>query len=534
MSIVSRPSIAKLLETSPLRHAAFRRFYIGATGSAIGYTMQATIAAWLMATLTPSTLMVALVQTASTGPALAIGLIAGALADVVDRRKIILYAQIILLVAAVTLGASTLTGTIGPATLLVLTFVVGAAFTLYLPAQQASVNDFVSRPELPRALALGAVSFNIARAIGPALAGGLAAWLGAGPAMFAAGLCFMPMFFATLGGKARERVLPGLPETITSGVVAGLRFARHSEPIRALLFRTFTFSLSASAFWSLLPVIARDQLGVGAGGFGAVSAAFGIGAVAGAFSIPTQLQRRTLHQVVTTGAYIWAGAILLVAISHLTILVIIGAFAAGIAWVSVLASVSTGLQSAAPAWVRARTVAMNLVVMQTCIAVGSALWGLAAALTDTQVALAASAALMLMLQLLNRRMPVAMGTEADVTTGVLLPEIAIVVEPDQDDGPILIQLAYRIEPAKRAEFLHAIAEMEPIRLRYGAISWRVFRDLEEEGRFVERFIIGSYGDYIRLRARMTQADREVQDNVDRLQRAGEPIRISRLIGIEPK
>ncbi|MEO7404158.1 MAG: MFS transporter, partial [Burkholderiales bacterium] len=251
MSIVTRTSIAKLIETSPLRHASFRRFYIGATGSAIGYTMQATIAAWLMATLTPSTLMVALVQTASTGPALVIGLVAGALADKVDRRKIILYAQIILLLAAVMLGASTSTGTIGPGTLLALTFVIGAAFTLYLPAQQASVNDLVSRPDLPRALALGAVSFNIARAIGPALAGGLAAWLGAGPAMFAAGLFFVPMFFAALGGKARERVLPGLPESISSGVLAGLRFARHSEPIRAMLFRTFTFCLSASAFWSL-------------------------------------------------------------------------------------------------------------------------------------------------------------------------------------------------------------------------------------------------------------------------------------------
>ena len=529
-----RSTLAQLRQSSPLRHAPFRKFYIGATGSAMGYTMQATTAAWLMATLTPSALMVALVQTASTAPAIVVGLIAGALADVVDRRKIILLAQIILFFAAALLGATALAGTLGPATLLTLTFVIGAAFTLYMPAQQASINDFVARPEMPRALALGAASFNIARAVGPALAGGIAALLGSGAAMLAAGLCFIPMFTAVRGWKPRERALPGLPETISSGVLSGLRFARHSVPIRSILIRTLTFSICASAFWSLLPVIARDQLGVGAGGFGLVSAAFGIGAVVGALSIPYQLHRKTLHQVVTLGAYLWVVATLLIAISHLTILVVIGACAAGIAWVSVLASLSTGLQSAAPAWVRARSVAMNLVVMQTCLAVGSAIWGGVASAIGTQIALALSAGLMLILQFVNARVPVEIGTEADVTTGVQLPELAINVEPEHDDGPILIQLAYQIDRAQRSEFLRAIDAMEPIRRRYGAISWRVFRDLEEDGRFVERFIISSYGEYMRLRARMTQTDLEAQDNVDRLQRAGVPIRISRLIGVDPE
>ena len=170
--------IARLIEASPLRSPAFRKFYSGATGSAIGYTMQATIAAWLMATLTPSALMVALVQTASTAPAILFGLIAGALADVVDRRRIVLVAQIVLVAACALLGVATLGGAVGPGTLLTMTFVVGAAFTFYMPAQQSSVNDFVHRSEMAHALSLGAASFNIARAVGPALAGGIAAWLG--------------------------------------------------------------------------------------------------------------------------------------------------------------------------------------------------------------------------------------------------------------------------------------------------------------------------------------------------------------------
>src|SRR5206468_11234726 len=170
--------LTQALESSPLRLAPFRRFYVASIATAIGYTMQATVAAWLMATLTPSALMVALVQTASTAPSLLFGLFAGALADIVDRRRLILVTQIGLLAATLLLGIATLAGVVGPGSLLLLTFVVGVGFTFYLPAQQASINELVPRVELPRAVALGAVAFNVARAIGPALAGAIAAWLG--------------------------------------------------------------------------------------------------------------------------------------------------------------------------------------------------------------------------------------------------------------------------------------------------------------------------------------------------------------------
>jgi len=178
-----------MLGSSPLRHAPFRRFYVGSIGAAVGYTMQATVAAWLMATLTPSPMMVALVQTASMLPSLLFGLLAGSLADIIDRRKVILATQIFLFGATAIVGAATLAGTIGPVALLALTFLIGTAFTFYMPAQQASINELVSRAELPRAVALGAVAFNVARAVGPALAGGVAAWLGSGDA-FLASACF--------------------------------------------------------------------------------------------------------------------------------------------------------------------------------------------------------------------------------------------------------------------------------------------------------------------------------------------------------
>ncbi len=523
--------LSNFFQSSPLRHASFRLFYFGSVGTALGYTMQATVAAWLMATLTPSPLMVALVQTASTAPALLFGLLAGTLADIIHRRKIIGATQVVLLTATAILGGATLAEIIGPGALLVLTFLVGIGFTFYMPAQQASINELVSRAELPRAVALSAVAFNVARALGPALAGAIAAWLGSGSAFLASALFFFLMIFAVRRWKHREPMLPGLPETLLSGVQSGLRFARHSAAMRSLIIRNLSFCVCASALWALLPVIARDQLGLGAGGYGLLSAGFGIGAVVGALAIPRQLQHRTLNAIVTSGVILWTFAALVIAATGYTAIALVGTCGAGVAWVSVLASLSAGTQSTAPAWVRARSVSMNLVATQASLALGSALWGALASATGTRIALAASAGLMAILYALNRRVRVKMVTEADVTPRPQLPDLAIAVEPLPDDGPVLIQFEYRIDPEHREAFLRDIQAVEPTRRRNGAASWRVYRDLGEEGRFVERFVIASWAEFVRLRTRMTMADRKLQERVEQLQRPGVPIRISRLIGV---
>ena len=526
--------VSQLLASSPLRHAPFRLFYLGSVGTALGYTMQATVAAWLMATLTPSAFMVALVQTASTAPSLFLGFIAGALADIVDRRRIILGTHVVLLAATLVLGGATLAGLTGPGTLLALTFLIGAAFTFYMPAQQASINGFVSRIELPRAVALGAVAFNVARAVGPAIAGALAAWLSTGSAIVTSGLFFILMIVAVRNWKPRDLALPGIPETLFSGVLSGLRYARHSRPMRSLIIRNLNFCVCASCLWALLPVIARDQLGLGAGGYGLLSASFGIGAVVGALSIPRQLLSRTLNAVVTSGVLLWTAATLLIAATNFTVIALAGTFGAGVAWVCVLASLSAGTQSTAPAWVRARAVAMNLVAVQASLALGSVLWGALASAGGTRVALATSATVMFLLHVLNRRVHVAMGNEADVTPALQLPDLAIAVEPLPNDGPVLIQIEYQIADEQRVDFLRAIHAVEATRRRNGAASWRVFRDVEEDGRFVERYVITSWAEYVRLRTRMTMADRKLQDRVAELQKPDTPIRVSRFIGVTPQ
>ncbi len=532
MPIFRSTFFSSLLQSSPLRHRRFRLFYFGSVATALGFTMQATIAAWLMATLTPSAFMVALVQTASASPALLFGLVAGALADIIDRRRVLLAAQILLLSATAVLGAAAVAGWVGPASLLALTFLIGIGFTFYLPTQQAMINDLVPHAELAPAVALGAVAFSGSRAVGPALAGAMAAWMGSGYALVASALLFIGMILAARGLRRSASAILGTPETLLSGIRSGMRYARHSPALRAMLLRNVSFSICASALWALLPVVARDQLGMGAGGFGLLFAFFGAGAVAAAFLIPPQLRRVSLNTVVNAGFLLWAAATLLVASTSVLALALMGTLGAGAAWVSVHSSLSAGTQTSAPAWVRARALATNLVAFQASMAFGSALWGGLAAMTSTRITLAISGGLLLLLLALNRRVRVTLGTESDLKPGVQLPELVVVGDnPLPDDGPVLIQMEYRIDPENRAAFLQAIYKAAPARRRNGASAWRIYRDLENEGGFVERFVITSWAEYVRLRARLTFADQELQTRVMQLQRAGVPLRISRLIGV---
>ena len=383
--------LATLLSSSPLREAPFRRFYIGSVGTALGYTTQTTIVAWLMTTLTPSAFMVALVQTASTAPSLLLGLFAGALADIADRRRVILVTQVILLLATMGLGAATLLGAMTPFALLAFTFVIGAGFTFYMPAQSASINDLVARADVPRAVALGAVAFNVSRAVGPALAGAAVAWLSSGSALLASGVLFIVMIVAMRGLVTPPRPIRAMPETIMSGIESGLRYARHSPRMRALILHNVSFALCASALLALLPVIARDQLSLGAGGFGFLSASFGIGAVVSA--LPGSA--RPPSDVAPDGGH---GSSRCCGSSALCSSPppatrrrrSLGAFATGASWTGVLSSLSAGTQTSAPAWVRARSVAMNLIAVQVSMALGSAFWGWLASLEGTRVAMLAA------------------------------------------------------------------------------------------------------------------------------------------------
>lgn len=531
---MSAPSstLDQLLASSPLRHGAFRSFYMASVGVALGYTMQATMAAWLMAVMTPSEVMVALVQTASTAPAILFGLVAGAMSDIVQRKHVILATQALFLAGTAILGVATLLDVMVPWALLLLTFVIGIAFTFYMPAQQASINELVERQDVPKAVALGAVAMNVSRAIGPALAGALTAWIGSGSAFLASAVCFVGMIFVVRTWPPQVHSLPGVPESLLTGIASGIRFVRHSAPMRAIVLRNFTFALCASSLYALLPVIARDQLHLDAGGFGLLFGSFGAGAVAAALNIPRALGKHSLQRMVLAASLLFVISATLVAATTHAPLAMVGAFGAGASWVGVFASLGAGTQSAAPAWVRARAVAMGFVTVQAAMAIGSVMWGAVASWQGTRVALLAAAATFLVLLALHRRVRVRLGGDKDVLLSDQVPALGLSDEPEPDDGPVLIQIEYRIDLANRDAFLRAVRAIGPVRRRNGANSWRVFRDLAEEGLFVERYIISSWAEYVRLRSRMTIADRAIQQEIEKHQRAGVPVRVSRFLGVD--
>lgn len=525
-------TLNQVLASSPLRHAPFRTFYMASVGVALGYTMQATMAAWLMAVMTPSEIMVALVQTMSTAPAILFGFVAGALSDIVERRHVILATQIVFLVGTIILGIATLFGVMAPWALLVLTFVVGIGFTFYMPAQQASINELVERSDVPKAVALGAVAMNVSRAIGPAIAGALTLWVGSGNAFLASAVFFVGMIFVVRTWPAQQRALPGVPESLLTGIASGLRYVRHSSPMRAIVLRNFTFALCASSLYALLPVIARQQLHLDAGGFGLLFASFGAGAVVAALNIPRALSKHTLQRMVLAASLLWVISATLVAATEHMPLAMVGTFGAGASWVGVFASLGAGMQSAAPAWVRARSVAMGFVTVQTALAVGSVLWGVIASWQGTRVTLLVAAATFLVLLALHRRVRVRLVGDKDIMLSDQLPALGISDEPEPEDGPVLIQIEYRIDAASRDAFLRAVRAIGPVRRRNGANSWRVFRDLAEEGLFVERYIISSWAEYVRQRSRMTIADRNIQQEIEKHQREGVPVRVSRFLGVD--
>jgi len=259
---------------------------------------------------------------------------------------------------------------------------------------------------------------------------------------------------------------------------------------------------------------------------------FGAGAVVAALNIPAALTRHSLHRMVLAASLLFVIACTLLAATDNAVLAMIGAFGCGASWVGVFASLSAGAQSAAPAWVRARTAAMSFVTVQAAMAIGSILWGLLATWRGTRVSLLAAAVTFLVLLAIHRRVRVRLGGDKDVLPGAQSNEIVVLEEPEPDDGPVLIQIEYRILPHSRDAFLRAMRWVGPVRKRNGASSWRVFRDLAEDGLFVERYIVSSWAEYVRLRSRMTIADRQLIDEISRHQREGVPIRVSRFLGVD--
>ncbi|MEJ5990312.1 MFS transporter [Ramlibacter sp. PS3R-8] len=509
---------------SPLRLPAFRGLWAGSAIYFTGNAMQVMAASWLMVELTGSSFLAALVQTAVFLPMFLLALPAGVLADTTDRRKLILRSLGVQVGVVMLLSVLALLGWAGPATLLLFTFAAGCCTALLSPAWNTSVADTVPREDMAQAITAMSIAWNSARALGPSIAGFIFAWLGAGWVFGVALLTALVMMQAVRRWPPAEHAKSPLPaERLWSGTVAGLRYARHSPMILAQLVRTVAYSGAGSALWALLPAIASQQLQLGAAGFGFLMGCLGTGAVAAGLVLGKLRARLGLERLVAMGCCIFAGVMLVSAFVRVPAAVFVALAIGGAAWMCVMATFNTATQSSAPPWVRSRAVALHTVSALGSFAIGSAFWGAVSGLAGLGVALGLAALAMVAGIALARPFPLRMGDAHEVTPVASWEDTFIQDQPMPDDGPISVEVSYRIRPGEAQEFLHAVSQLRASRRRDGASLWRVYRDLGDPSRYVERFIVASWSEYLHQRSRATLADQDVEARVKEFLREGEPV-----------
>jgi MFS family permease len=360
---------------SPLRHRIFRAMWLASVVSNVGTWMHTVAAAWLMTMLASSPLPVALVQTATTLPVFLITLPAGALADLIDRRRWLIFTQSFMLAVAALIGALTITGAIGPWSLLLLTFALGAGSSMNGPAWSATIPELVPREELPAAVALNSVGFNIARAIGPALGGMIMAASNAGVVFILNAISFLGVIVVLCVWRGATRLPAGPGVQIHTAMREGLRYVRSTRVYRAVLVRSGLFAFCAAALWALLPVVASAQLGTTGTGYGVLLGCLGTGSVIGAGMLAPLRARHSSDRLVAAGAIVFGAATASLALIHSFAVVCVAMLLGGVAWMTVMTTFNVGAQTTPPLPMRARALAVYILVFQGALALGSATWG---------------------------------------------------------------------------------------------------------------------------------------------------------------
>jgi MFS family permease len=499
----------------PLKTPAFRNLLIADIVSDVGAFMQTVGAAWLMVSLNAGPMYVALTQTAAALPFFLFALPAGAIGDIVDRRKLILFTETWMVLIALFLAGFTLAGLMSPVVLLILTFALSAGDAFESPTWRAVLPELVPRKDLAAASALNGIEFNLARAIGPALAGILIAAAGVSTAFLVNAASFIGVIIVIARWKraAHKRTTPR--ETVTGAMIAGIRYVRYSPAIRALIFRSGSVMFFASGLLALLPSIShnvKDSPVV----YGLLLGCFGLGAVLGGLLLQPVRARLSIEGVVSGGIIVFGLSSVAAGSLHtlpaLSMAVLIG----GVAWIVFISLFNVFILNLTPDWVRARVLAVFLLVFQGAVAAGSAVWGALAGRVGIH----------------NVLLWAGVGTIATAVAGLFLPlpKLIIDVTPwihwpmprivngavgtDADDtGPILVAVEYDVIPEKTSDFLDAMHKYGRIRRRDGASRWGVYRDLETESRYIETFIVHSWAEHLRQHERLTQADREIEEQL---------------------
>jgi len=497
-----------------LQQRTFRWLWIATVVSNVGGWLYNAASGWLMTSLDGDPFVVSLVQVADSLPLFLFALPAGALADLTDKRRFILVLEVLTTVLCAVFATLVALNRATPAVLLLFIFLVGTLAAVETPAWQSITPLLVPQASLSSAIALNSIGVNISRVIGPALAGviilgaGIAApfWLNA-----VSNLGVIAVILWWRPPTRHPRALP--PEHLSGAVRAGVRYARYHGTLRATLARALGFFLFASAYWALLPVLARTQLRGGATLYGVLLATLGAGAIAGAMVLPRLKARLGADRVLALGELGTALALVLFAVAHAAPLALLACLLAGAAWILALAVLNVSAQLALPEWVRGRGLAVYATVFFGTMSLGSACWGFLGSHLGLPSAHLIAAAGALLAVPLTWRWKLRGGADQDLSPSMHWPVPVLAEAVKGDAGPVLVSIEYRVDLQDREAFIAAVTRLARTRRRDGAFSWGVFQDTAHADRFVETFLVDSWLEHLRQHERFTRADQALADRV---------------------
>ena len=510
-----RPSIL-----DPLREKTFRAIWSASVLSNFGQLIPGVGAAWAMTRLTTSTSMVALVQSAIMLPLMLLSLPAGAIADMFDRRKVALAGLGFACTSASLLTAFALFHLITPWLLLAFCFLIGCGVALYSPAWQSSIRQQVSQRNLPAAIALGGISYNVARSVGPAIGGLLVATLGAVAAFATNALAYIPLMLVFAKWRLVNPPARLPPERIGRAIISGLRYSIHSPPIRIVLVRTLLSGVGGSGIIGLTPLIAKTLLAGNAVTYGILLGGFGVGAVTGALFNAALRDRMETEYAVWICALGAGATIVVIGLSRSVVVTCAAMFVAGALWMLLISLFNIAVQLSAPRWVTARVLAGFQGAITGGIAFGAWGWGHLAATEGVGPAVVVSGVAFATTPLIGLwlRMPNVSPTDGDMAELIDLPEMQLRLTPRS--GPIIIELDYQVDLAQARAFYGVMQEIRRIRLRTGGFAWSLSRDIGDPKLWTEHYHCPTWGDYLHQRSRMTQADLQTYTNAKAFQMAG--------------
>jgi MFS family permease len=513
----------------PLKRPFYRMLWIANSFSMIGVWMHDVGAAWLMTSLAPNPFMVAMIQTASALPLALLALPAGALADIFDRKRLILTTLVWRIIVSGGLGFITVFGYTTPSVLLVATFALGFGMAMSAPAWQAVIPDVVPRDEVPEAVTLGAVAFNVTRGVGPALGGFVVAAMGSGGTFLlnAASLFWITLVIGSWKHTVAKSALP--EERLIGAIRTGIRYVGNSPEVKNALIHTGAFAICASAMWALLPIVAKQYMGLTSVGYGTLLGVFGIGCFLGVLILPRIRQRFTINQLISITVVLFSLVLFAMAYVRDFPLLACAMLIAGASWLALLSSLMASLQSVTPSWVLGRVMSVHALVFFGTQAAGSAFWGFAAGAIGLPGVLTGAGVLLIASLALTHRYKVTAGERLDLSPSREYTQAPLVNRPGMEEGPVLVTIEYRIDPMKASDFLRAMGPMKAIRRKYGAIRWTLFRDVADPSHYRESFAVESWVEHLRQHDRFTISDIAILERVYSFNLDGRPKRVDHFI-----